>query len=687
MLKTKALIRLTFLGCAIAWMVMVFSDITVLFSDIKGLDPDVPGWLPRVMLDLYILCLFYYFKFRIERDESLNFTDLLWKVFATGLVMTVISLAVRFLGFLLGNTPLPANVLYRDFIYQIDLALFISFLIAAFTSWKRLILYQKSKWLIRLWRIFEISLLVVLLYDSVLSSVSEGLMTFTYIIIGLMVLVLSANMKWVAYLNFRQKWTSLLLLLLVFFYLGYFFYSVSTQSAFLITQSKAFLSFDGHIFNLVLVIFVIVYSSFSFLVILFNLPTSSVFEQKLEEVVNYQRISQSIQTEQNEESVYKILLESSVSSVFADAAWLEIKGEGAEFKTYTFQITEKESVDIRKHLNQHQVRGVLDQSSDKTRNLSRYLESLKGTRFRSIMSFPVIVKGESIGTLALLKELPEAFTKEMTRIVSTFANQAGISIENFRLMGEAFQNERYKEELKIAKMVQRSLLPQRLEQDADFEVAAFSESADEVGGDYYDTIRVNDHQVAIIIADVSGKGTTAAFHMSQMKGIFHSLAQQELDPKEFMVRANQALVYCLERGSFISATYFVINTRDKIIRYSRAGHCPVLYFKQATGELSYLKDKGTALGMIRSRDYCNFVETNEVSYAKGDIMVLYTDGITEAKGMRGEEFGSDRLAEAVREQVTQTPKEIEQHIIKKLYEFSGSEDINDDYTSMIVKFR
>jgi phosphoserine phosphatase RsbU/P len=112
-----------------------------------------------------------------------------------------------------------------------------------------------------------------------------------------------------------------------------------------------------------------------------------------------------------------------------------------------------------------------------------------------------------------------------------------------------------------------------------------------------------------------------------------------------------------------------------------------LYFKQPTGELSYLKDKGTALGMIRSRDYCNFVETNEVSYAKGDIMVLYTDGITEAKGMRGEEFGSDRLAEAVREQVTQTPKEIEQHIIKKLYEFSGSEDINDDYTSMIVKFR
>ena len=125
-------------------------------------------------------------------------------------------------------------------------------------------------------------------------------------------------------------------------------------------------------------------------------------------------------------------------------------------------------------------------------------------------------------------------------------------------MEEAFQTERYKEELKIAKNVQKSLLPQKLEQDSEYDISAFSQSADEVGGDYYDTLRINDHEVALIIADVSGKGTTAAFHMSQMKGIFHSLAQQQLDPKEFMVRANMALKYCLERGSFISATYFLL---------------------------------------------------------------------------------------------------------------------------------
>lgn len=639
------------------------------------------------MLDVYILCVFYNFKFRIEHNDSLSFTDLLWKVFATGLITTVVSLAVRLVLFLLGNTKLPSNLLFGDVIYQVNLALFINFLMAAYTVWKRLILYQKTKWLIRTWAFFEIVLLVVLLYDSFSIVFTEEINIALNILITLLVLVLSVNMRWVAYLNFKQKWTSLLLLMLSFFYLGYFFYTVTRYSDIISQESAVFLDFRSHIFNIAVLAFVMTYSIFSFLVILFNLPTSSVFEQKLEEAVNFQRISQSIQTEQNEESVYNILMESAVSSVFADAAWLEIEGVNREHKLYTYQISERESKEIRDHIKSKNIKGVLDQGSDKTKNLSRHLSSLKGSRYRSLLAFPLIVKSEAIGTLALLKELPDGFNKEMSRIVSAFVNQAGISIENFRLMEEAFQNERYKEELKIAKTVQKSLLPQRLEQDHDFEIVAFSQSADEVGGDYYDTLRINDHQVALIIADVSGKGTTAAFHMSQMKGIFHSLAQQQLDPKEFMTKANQALVYCLERGSFISATYFVIDTQTKKVFYCRAGHCPVLYYSASAKTAHYLKDKGTALGMVRSRDYCNFVQANEFSYNSGDVMILYTDGITEAKNTKGEEFGYDKLAQALGEKAGGDAKEIQNHLIDRLYEFSESKDINDDYTSMTVKFK
>jgi GAF domain-containing protein len=131
-------------------------------------------------------------------------------------------------------------------------------------------------------------------------------------------------------------------------------------------------------------------------------------------------------------------------------------------RSYSDKITDKNR-DIINHLNAHNIKGVFDQGSEKTKNLSKHLASLKGSRFRSILAFPIFVKGENIGTLALLKELPDGFNREMTKIVSTFSNQAGISIENFRLMEEALQNERYKEELKIAKMVRRVCCP--LEQD------------------------------------------------------------------------------------------------------------------------------------------------------------------------------------------------------------------------------
>jgi len=112
-----------------------------------------------------------------------------------------------------------------------------------------------------------------------------------------------------------------------------------------------------------------------------------------------------------------------------------------------------------------------------------------------------------------------------------------------------------------------------------------------------------------------------------------------------------------------------------------------LYYVAQTKTAGYLKDKGKALGMIKSRDYCNHVETNELLYSSSDVMVLYTDGITEAKDNKGEEFGLERLKEALEKVTDKTPTEISERLINGLYEFSGSKEINDDYTTMIVKFR
>ena len=133
-------------------------------------------------------------------------------------------------------------------------------------------------------------------------------------------------------------------------------------------------------------------------------------------------------------------------------------------------------------------------------------------------------------------------------------------------------------------------------------------------------------------------------------------------------------------------TYFNINTQTKKIRYARAGHCPVLYYCAEKQSLDYFKDKGVALGMVRNKSYSNFIQAYEFEYKPGDLMVLYTDGITEAKDRKGEEFGYDRLLMTVEEARTLAAKQVQDHLIKKLYEFSGTDNIDDDYTTMIVKF-
>ncbi len=470
------------------------------------------------------------------------------------------------------------------------------------------------------------------------------------------------------------------------FYLGYYTFTLFTfaldiESALGERATLFFIDFRDNVFLVAILSFIFIYALFSLLVILFNLPTSSVFEQKLEEVVNFQRLSQSIQTEQSEDRVFDILLESAVSTVFADAAWIEVH-ENGDNDYFTHNISIEEVNSLKEFIRENNIKGIFDSGSDKSRNV----QLNKGSRFRSIMSFPINVKQEKVGHLVLLKDVSEGFNKEMNKIIATFTNQAGISIENFRLLNEALENERYKEELKIAKKVQQSLLPAELESNGDYQVVAFSEAADEVGGDYYDTYRINENRIALVISDVSGKGTSAAFHMSQMKGMFHSLSQLDMGAKEFIVRANDAMGRCLDKASFVTTSYFIIDSKEKTIELTRAGHCPTLYYNCERDETIYIQNKGLGLGIIRNSTFREYTEVTKLSYHKGDVMVLYTDGITEAKNRRGEEFGYERLRTVLKESKNLSVQEIQQEIIQRLYQFIGTDAINDDYTMVIVRF-
>jgi sigma-B regulation protein RsbU (phosphoserine phosphatase) len=677
--------RLSFAIALLLWLALTLLDFLDVLASRSQVDLGLSPYLPLLLIDLFFIFVGLYFRFIIKQLESTSFIDFLWRVFATGLVATLISLALGLFNESIADSALGQNPFLEALVYNIRLGLISIFLISTFTVWKKLILYQKSKWLVIWWNIFEGSILLSILFNFTGNILQTSLLfKVLFAAITLMGLVLSANLQWVAYLNFKQKWKSILLILLVTIYLGYFFTSIYIPGE----ETSDLLNPIDNLYILVLFAFLLIYSIFSLLVIVFNLPTSSVFEKKMEEAINFQRLSQSIQQGENENQIFDILLTSSMSAVYADAGWLEVtKSDNDDPEIRRKNLSPTNCSEVLEQIKLSKQKTTLKNPLAKTTDHDQTLVVLKKSNFRSALIVPLFIQDKIVGKMYLVNELSDGFNKEMINIINTFASQASISIENFRLLGEALENERYKKELNIAKKVQRALLPEKLDHDETFEIHGFTQAADEVGGDYYDSFKLGNHKFALVIGDVSGKGTSAAFHMSQMKGIFQSLAQLDLPATDFLVKANKALSACLEKTSFITLTYFVIDTEKRSFQFSRAGHCPTLYFSSETGKARFLESKGLGLGILRNDSFKNFVYVNEMSFQKNDVLVLYTDGISEASNHAGEEFGYERMEQILNDNAHFDPVSIQKTLINKLFEFCQNKNLNDDYTIVVIKFK
>jgi phosphoserine phosphatase RsbU/P len=684
MLSRQNIVRINIVFGILCWVTLAITDLVIIFSEINNTPSGIPDAAPKLLLISLFAFSFLVFKYSLHETESIDILDLLWRVFVTGLVATIISLLLRFFMFRFSNSPMYENPYIMGFIYHINVGLIIVFLMSTFVVWKKLTLYQKSRTLVRFWRIYQYALFISLFFIFLNYSFFDAFYIAIFVLLMAMGIVLSINLKWVAYLDFKQKWKSILLILLSLLYLWYFFDHLSTFPH----PIPRDINLIYNVASLALFSFISIYAIFSLLVLLFNLPTSSVFEQKLEEVLNFQRLSQSPQSGQNEEQILEILLESSVSAVLANAAWLEIVNQNNNVqKLIPYKIDNNKIQELKTSMHLAKAKNIPVRKPDKSFRFGKKLSSLKDPEYKSMLSFPVIVQGNQIGTLVLLKDVVDGFNNEMVEIIKTFVRQASITIENYRLLAEAIVNERYKEELKIAKKVQKSLLPDSLESNDHFDITAFSRAADEVGGDYYDIYKINENKIALIIGDVSGKGTSAAFHMSQMKGVFHSLVQLDLSPKDFIVHANNALSRCLEKSSFITGSYFLIDTKAKTIEFARAGHCPTLYYSSTQGRAFFITTKGLGLGILRNNNFSKYIEVDNVSYCPGDIMFLYTDGITEAKNTRDEFFGYDRVLDFVEKNKDSKPVALQAELIKELYLFCDKQAPEDDFTTLIVKFK
>ena len=684
MIKTSALPlgRISLLLAIVVWLALVLVDLVRIFGMINNLDSGVSEEVTWILEILFFIFIYLVYRRIFWKNKQSDFLTLIWRGVSTGLFAASAGLLTELIYYALGESKIGTDPFLKNVFYHINFAWTSAFLIATTLLWKHLILYQKSKQVVNQWQVFEFSMAGALLFVFFNHNNLDYSFLFGLVILLVISILLAVNLKWIPYLNFKEKWKTLLFLFLILLCAGVLFYRVLDSG----NEGRVQINLTDNLFLMALFGFVFVYGLFSFLVTLFNLPTSSVFEQKLTEAINFQKLSQSIQPEESEEQVLDILLDSCISASFSDGAWIELNPkEQVQIKNPLRILDESTRAELTKLIPQEKQSWVYTSTAEIPQP---HTIRLIHPNYKSALLVPLVVNKSILARIVLIKEVKEGFNKEMMSIIGTFARQACISVENHRLLNQAIENERYQEELKIAQRVQKALLPLKLDHPDSFDICAYSNTADEVGGDYYDTYQVDENHFVLIMGDVSGKGTSAAFHMAQMKGVFQSLIQLGLRPAEFMKKANAALSKCLERNHFITASIFEIDVVNHTFCHARAGHIPTLWYKANENKAEFISVEGLGLGIVRNLSYKNHVQEKTFEYHSGDILVLLTDGILEGRKETGEQFGNDRLKKIVEAHPQKTPIHLQQEIIDSLHQFVGGDGmIDDDYSLLVVKFK
>jgi serine phosphatase RsbU (regulator of sigma subunit) len=259
------------------------------------------------------------------------------------------------------------------------------------------------------------------------------------------------------------------------------------------------------------------------------------------------------------------------------------------------------------------------------------------------------------------------------------------------LLQQAQEKKRLEEELRIAREIQMSLLPRGPMLMKGLGIAALCVPAREVGGDYYDFFPLGEGRIGMLIADVAGKGTSAALYMAELKGLVLSLSRIYHSPREMLIQVNRIISDNLDSRSFITMTYVVVDVLQKTLTYSRAGHTPLIHLPMSNNgsrEAHVLVPSGMVVGLhidgIADR-FEALLEELTIPLMSGDVFVLFTDGITEAMNAQMDLFGEDRLRGLIEEHAELSSEELRERILREVEAFVGEADPHDDMTMILLK--
>ena len=255
-----------------------------------------------------------------------------------------------------------------------------------------------------------------------------------------------------------------------------------------------------------------------------------------------------------------------------------------------------------------------------------------------------------------------------------------------RKAAEERERELRERDLRTAGEIQAHLRPREFPDISEIEISALSDPSMLIGGDYYDVLKVDDKHWGVVVADVSGKGAGAALVMTECRAMMRLCAEGELSPAAVLRRVNRMLQPDMRPGMFVATFYGIINSDTRMMRFCRAGHEPPLLIHTG-GEVELLPGSGLAVGLDEGPLFDEMLEECEIQLKQGDLLALYTDGITEAANPTGEEFGRDRLASGLKRNLDRPLHEVVNTIDRYVRNFCVLAPRHDDRTLLLVRAR
>ncbi|HEY3582703.1 MAG TPA: GAF domain-containing SpoIIE family protein phosphatase [Pyrinomonadaceae bacterium] len=299
---------------------------------------------------------------------------------------------------------------------------------------------------------------------------------------------------------------------------------------------------------------------------------------------------------------------------------------------------------------------------------------------RSEMVAPIISNDEVIGVFDLESDQFNAYSADDLDVLLMLASQVAIIIEKVMLHEQLIEKKRLEGQLEVARQVQLELLPARDPELVGYDISAYNFPTEEVSGDYYDWVRIYDDQIGVVIADVSGKGVPAAILMAFLRASLRAATHIGYATHISMAKVNFLLWESIESNQFVTAFYGILDAQKGTLAYSNAGHNPPLLIN-AAGTSRFIDKGEQPLGMFRETRYHQYY----LEFEPGDVLVLYTDGATEANSPSGEEFGRERLAQAVKKAYDRPAREMIASLQLEILEWTDNVGSNDDVTFFIIK--